>query len=62
MRRHSGDDPDPEVVPQLFQEDEGQHCVRDQPDPGWNKTLIKRQRTQLGCFSQAMHDSCVLSL
>lgn len=49
--RRSGDDPNPEVVPQLLQEDEGQHSVRNQPDPGWNKTLIKRQRPQPGSFS-----------
>lgn len=35
----SGDDDDAEVLAQLFQQEEGQHGVRDQPDSSGNETL-----------------------
>lgn len=38
-------DPDPKVLPQLFQEHEGQDGVRDEPDTGRNKTLrVKKEK------------------
>lgn len=35
----SGDDANAKVFRELLQEDEGEHCVRDQPDSCRNKTL-----------------------
>lgn len=41
-RARSGDDADAKVLLQLLQEDEGEHCVRNQADPCWNETLQQK--------------------
>lgn len=39
QRASSGDDANAEVFFELFEEDEGEHCVRNQADPCWDETL-----------------------
>lgn len=49
-RACSGDDADAEVLLELLEEDEGEHCVRNQADSCGDETLVKCHGTKLGSF------------